>query len=101
MDQELLRQLSRISPEEAEILEGRRAVDRSLYMDGSHDVVTGDKLLPPGRQITLRPHTRFIAFPEHTHDYVEMVYASRICWRIWWTRCSGRAPTGRRCCGSP
>lgn len=34
MDQELLRQLSRISPEEAEILEGRRAVDRSLYMDG-------------------------------------------------------------------
>lgn len=77
MDQELLRQLSRISPEEAEILEGRRAVDRSLYMDGSHDVVTGDKLLPPGRQITLRPHTRFIAFPEHTHDYVEMVYMCR------------------------
>ena len=77
MDQELLRQLSRISPEEAEILEGRRAVDRSIYMDGSHDVVTGDKLLPPGRQITLRPHTRFIAFPEHTHDYIEMVYMCR------------------------
>ncbi len=74
MNQELLSQLSRISPEEAAILEGRRTVDRSLYMDGSHDVVTGDKLLPPARQITLRPHTRFIAFPEHTHDYVEMVY---------------------------
>ena len=77
MNQELLRQLSRISPEEAAILEGRPTVDRSLYMDGSHDVVTGDKLLPPGRQITLRPHTRFIAFPEHTHDYVEMVYMCR------------------------
>ena len=74
MNQALLRQLSRISPEETEILEGQRTVNRSLYMDGSHDVVTGDKLLPPGRQITLRPHTRFIAFPEHTHDYVEMVY---------------------------
>ena len=77
MNQNLLRELSQISPEETKILEGRRAVDRSLYMDGSHDVVTGDKLLPPGRQITLRPHTRFIAFPEHTHDYVEMVYMCR------------------------
>jgi AraC-like DNA-binding protein len=37
-------------------------------------VVTGDKLLAPGRSITIRPHTRFVAFPEHTHDYVEMVY---------------------------
>ena len=74
MNQDLIRQLSRISPEEQAILAGRRSVDRSLYMDGRHDVVTGDKLLAPGRQITLRPHTRFIAFPEHTHDYVEMVY---------------------------
>ena len=43
-------------------------------MDGSRDVISGDKLLPSGRIITIRPHTRFVAFPEHSHDYVEMVY---------------------------
>jgi AraC-like DNA-binding protein len=43
-------------------------------MDGTHDVISGDKLLPSGRIIAIRPHTRFISFPEHIHDYVEMVY---------------------------
>jgi AraC-like DNA-binding protein len=46
-------------------------------MDGKRDVISGDKLLDRGRTITIRPHTRFIAFPEHTHDYVEMVYMCR------------------------
>ncbi len=74
MDPELLRKLSAISGEEEKILRGRKQIDRSLYMDGSREVISGDKLLAPGRTITIRPHTRFIAFPEHTHDYVEMVY---------------------------
>ena len=59
---------------EEKILSGETRIDRSLYMDGSRDVISGDKLLPPGKTITIRPHTRFVAFPEHTHDYVEMVY---------------------------
>ncbi len=77
MNEEILAKLSAITPEEAEILQGQTRVDRTLYMDGSRDVITGDKLLAPGKLITIRPHTRFIAFPEHTHDYVEMVYMCR------------------------
>lgn len=74
MDQDLLQKLSAITGEEARILRGETQIDRSLYMDGSRDVISGDKLLSPGKVITIRPHTRFIAFPEHTHDYVEIVY---------------------------
>ena len=70
----LLKKLSAVTEEERQILAGRTQIDRSLYMDGTRDVISGDKLLPSGRIITIRPHTRFIAFPEHTHDYVEMVY---------------------------
>ena len=66
--------LSGISPEEREILQGRQSIDRSIYMDGSRDVISGEKLLEKGKLIAIRPHTRFIAFPEHSHDYVEMVY---------------------------
>ena len=74
MNESLLKKLSPVTEEEKRILAGERQIDRSLYMDGSRDVISGDKLLPSGRVITIRPHTRFTAFPEHTHDYVEMVY---------------------------
>lgn len=66
--------LSAITEEEQRILSGHQQIDRNLYMDGSRDVISGDKLLEKGKQIAIRPHTRFIHFPEHTHDYVEMVY---------------------------
>ena len=74
MHEALLKKLSAVTDEEMKILSGETQIDRSLYMDGAHDVISGDKLLPSGRIIAIRPHTRFIAFPEHTHDYVEMVY---------------------------
>jgi len=70
----ILETLSSITQEEQAILQGRTVVDRSLYMDGSVDVITGAKLLESGKLITVRPHTRFIRFPAHTHDYVEIVY---------------------------
>ena len=74
MNASIIRRLSRVTEEEREILDGRSHIDRSLYMDGSRDVISGEKLLEKGKLIAIRPHTRFIAFPEHSHDYVEMVY---------------------------
>ncbi len=74
MQQSILDRLSAVTGEEREILSGRMAIDRSLYMDGSRDVISGEKLLEKGKLLAIRPHTRFVAFPEHTHDYVEMVY---------------------------
>ena len=74
MNHDLLNKLSAVTDEEKKILAGEARIDRSIYMDGTRDVISGDKLLPSGRIITIRPHTRFVAFPEHTHDYVEMVY---------------------------
>ena len=74
IDRTIMEKLSVLTEEERAILDGRSVIDRSLYMDGSRDVISGDKLLEPGKTITIRPHTRFVAFPEHTHDYVEMVY---------------------------
>ena len=73
MNAALLEKLSAITDEERRILRGETQIDRSIYMDGSRDVISGDKLLEPGKIITIRPHTRFAVFPEHSHDYVEMV----------------------------
>ena len=74
MDAELIRLLSEITPEEQAILDGSGKIDRSLYMSGSGTEINASRMLSSGKLITLRPHTRFIAFPAHSHDYVEMVY---------------------------
>ena len=74
MDQELLSHLRGITPEERAILQGRTTIDRALYMPGQENTISTKKLLEAGRLITIRPHTRFIHFPEHRHDYVEVVY---------------------------
>lgn len=74
MDKLIWNQLARITEEEQLILEGRTIIDRQLYMQGQGNTINAQKLLTAGKLITLRPHTRFIHFPEHTHDYVEVVY---------------------------
>ena len=74
MDQRILDRLKVITAEEQAILDGRTTIDRNLYMQGQGNTVNAQKLLASGKLITLRPHTRFIHFPEHTHDYVEVVY---------------------------
>lgn len=74
MDPRILDRLKVITAEEQAILDGRTTIDRELYMHGQSNTINAGKLLADGKLITLRPHTRFIHFPEHTHDYVEVVY---------------------------
>ncbi len=74
MRQEILEKLTHITDEEKRILEGEKDIDRDLYMDGQGDMINRKKLLAEGKLIDLRPHTRFVHFPEHTHDYVEVIY---------------------------
>lgn len=74
MRQDIITQLKKITPEEQEILNGRTNVDPALYNLNASMVVDCKKLLERGKLIELRPHTRFIHFPKHTHNYVEVVY---------------------------
>lgn len=74
MDQKILDHLCVITEEEKVILQGRTTIDRDIYMQDCSNTVNAQKLLASGKLISLRPHTRFIHFPEHTHDYVEAVY---------------------------
>lgn len=74
IERSIFAKLQSITPEEKSILDGQKYIDRDLYMPGRENEISAKKLLPAGKQITMRPHTRFIHFPEHTHDYVEIVY---------------------------
>ncbi len=74
INEELLQSLRVISPEEQTLLAGSAGIQRGIYMDANSDIIDAKKLLDSGRLITLRPHTRFAHFPEHSHNYVEVVY---------------------------
>ena len=73
MNKELLNRLSKITDEERSILNGG-ALDMSVYSDNMPSLVDSQKLLEAGKLFTIRPNTRFIAFPEHSHNYVEIIY---------------------------
>ena len=74
MDRDILCCLQKITAEEQVILDGKESVDWSIYARTEGSTIHAQKLLSAGKLITLRPHTRFIHFPEHTHDFVEVVY---------------------------
>ena len=76
MRKELLDKLKRITPEEEQYLNGTGTVRTEFYAEtvGSQFIIDSSKLLAKGRLIELRPHTRFVHFPKHKHNYVELVY---------------------------
>lgn len=74
MTEELLQELKKITPEEERILSGSREIEKTLYMSSEADIVDAQKLLEAGKMIQVRPHTRFVDFPKHTHNYIEVIY---------------------------
>ena len=74
MNQQLIRELSRITEEEQHILDGDPSIDPAIYSDSPAFVIDSGKMLQKGKLIQVRPHTRFVHFPRHTHNYVEMIY---------------------------
>ena len=76
MRKELLDRLRKITPEEEQYLSGSDTIRTEFYTEevGNSFIIDSSKLLDKGRLIELRPHTRFVHFPKHSHNYVELVY---------------------------
>lgn len=74
MKKELLEHLRKITEEEKKILSGEKYVNRCLYTSGQDFIVDSKKMLEEGKLIAVRTHTRFIHFPLHRHNYVEVIY---------------------------
>ncbi|WP_313580937.1 AraC family transcriptional regulator [Lacrimispora sp.] len=74
MNQEILDRLGVITDEEREIINGRTEIDRNRYTGGRDLVIDSKKMLEHGKMISIRPHTRFVHFPKHKHNYIEVIY---------------------------
>lgn len=73
MNQELFAILAEISDEEQRLLEGQ-GMEWEYYSSKKEYVIEGDRLLNRGEQVRARTHTRFVDFPPHNHDYIEVMY---------------------------
>lgn len=74
MHEDLIKALSVVTEEEQSILDGRQGIDQQIYTEKKELIVDSEKLLQKGKLIEVRPHTRFVKFPRHRHNYVEVIY---------------------------
>lgn len=74
MNEELMQKLIPITDEEQKILRGQIDVDKNLYTEAKDFTIDSKKMLEKGKVIDIRPHTRFIHFPKHRHNYIEIMY---------------------------
>lgn len=74
MTTKLFNLLRTITAEERAILDGNTEIERELYVGSDDDTFDAKKLLEKGKLITVRSHTRFVHFPAHRHNYVEVIY---------------------------
>lgn len=72
--QALYQELQKITEEERVLLSGDKSIQKDLYMAGDSDVIDAARLLEKGKLIQVRPHTRFVHFPKHSHNYIEVIY---------------------------
>lgn len=73
MRRDVLDRLSEITAEEREILQ-KETLNMSLYNRAGGSMVETSSILPKGELFGIRTHTRFVDFPRHSHNYVEMIY---------------------------
>ena len=76
MQIELIEKLSAPTDEELQILGGER-LDKNIYTSGADFTIGAEKMIERGKDITLRTHTRYIDFPEHKHNYLEVMAVLR------------------------
>jgi len=74
LDTLLLKQLMELTEEEIEILSQEKKVRKDLYTSQRHFIIESEKFLDKNKMITVRKHTRFIDFPKHRHNYIEINY---------------------------
>lgn len=74
MNQKLLETLMEITPEEEQYKNGAGEIQKNIYTRSGSFEIDSALFLEQNRLITVRAHSRFIDFPEHHHNYIEIMY---------------------------
>lgn len=76
MRESLLQHLKQVSPEEQSYREGNTQIIKELYANSGLGEVDKNCLLKQGNLVTVRAHSRFVNFPKHRHNFIEIMYVA-------------------------
>lgn len=74
MNADLLNELLQLNDEEKSILQQTNEVQKEIYTSQDSFIVEGERFLNNNTMIMVRKHTRFVHFPKHKHNYIEVNY---------------------------
>ncbi|WP_026559452.1 AraC family transcriptional regulator [Bacillus sp. J37] len=74
MSANLLHELLQLNDEEKLMLQQKKEVQKELYTSQEPFIVEGERFLNQNKMIMVRKHTRFVHFPKHRHNYIEVNY---------------------------
>ncbi|MCH4207673.1 MAG: AraC family transcriptional regulator [Solobacterium sp.] len=71
---DVLEELEQYTAEEEGFLHGKTGIDRSIFMSETSDVIDCNHILKPDTMLSVRKHARFVDYPMHRHNYIELMY---------------------------
>ncbi|MGL4863911.1 MAG: AraC family transcriptional regulator [Cetobacterium sp.] len=71
-DFSFIKNIKNLSDEEEKIIKNSDKLDYSIFKTTNHQIISFNKLVKEGEFISVRKHTRFINYPKHSHDYIEL-----------------------------
>lgn len=74
MDEWLMQEIRKITAEEQAYLDGDVRVKKDIYTRKDKFEVDCQLFLREGKLITVRHHSRFVEFPIHKHNFIEIMY---------------------------
>ena len=74
MNKDLLEYLEKVNAQEEKILSGEKPVLSYFVKEEEGNVFDAETILTPMTMIDLLKQPRFVPLPEHTHNYLELVY---------------------------
>lgn len=74
ISKEILEQLIIFSDEEIANLNNRPELDLSIFVNEDTNIIDAGKILGGNAQLAIRKHARFMEYPLHRHNYLELLY---------------------------
>lgn len=74
ISQDILEKLICFTDEEIDNLNKKNTIDYSIFESEDSNVIDAAKILENGAQLAIRKHARFMEYPKHRHNYLELMY---------------------------
>ncbi len=74
ISKDILEKLICFNDEEIDNLNNKKMIDLSIFLNDDSNIIDANKILGDNEQLAIRKHSRFMEYPLHRHNYLELMY---------------------------